>query len=49
MKFHDNYKIAKNWMLYEYPTMDSYLEALKNGYERPIVYAFFLDNELSTN
>jgi hypothetical protein len=48
MKFHDNYK-PKEWREYEYPTMERYLESLKNWYERPIMHAFFLENELSTN
>lgn len=47
MKFHDNYIVKNVWREYEYPSIKNYLESVKNWYERPIMYAFFLEKELS--
>lgn len=47
MPFHDNYFVNKQWRVYEYPSIENYLKAVENGYERPIMHAFFLENELS--
>jgi hypothetical protein len=47
MKFHDNYIVSKKWREYEYPNVGSYMESVKNGFERQVFYAFFLEKELS--
>lgn len=47
MTFHDNYIVSKVWREYKYPSIENYLEASKKWYERPIIYAFFLEKELS--
>jgi hypothetical protein len=47
MKFHDNYIAKSVWREYKYPTIEAYMESVKNGYERPVFYAMFLEKELS--
>lgn len=45
--FHDNYIVSGKWREYKYPNLDRYLQGVANGYDRPLAYAFFLENELS--
>lgn len=47
MKFYDNYIVWGKWRMYEYPSVENYMKSLENGYERVIMYAFFLEKELS--
>jgi len=47
MTFHDNYIVSRKWREYKYPTIEAYMESVKNGYERPVMHAFFLEKELS--
>jgi len=47
MTFHDNYIVSRVWREYKYPTIEAYMESVKNWYERPVFYAMFLEKELS--
>lgn len=46
MTVYDNYR-PKDWRRYSYKSIDQYLEVLKNGYERPQSFIYFLENDLS--
>ena len=46
LTIYDNYK-PKDWKRYSYPSIEHYFDVLKNWYERPQAFVFFLENELS--
>lgn len=47
LRFYDTAKMKTGFLNYAYPSVEHYIESAGNGYEREMVFPFFLEKELS--